>query len=364
MAPSSGLRVCIVALTSRGHFRAEWYPTRFAIILNHKIRPPRCGRPARGSRPGKEPEHSASRSSLPLDGRKCGWSMRQDREMLKVFLLQHPHSFTPRGVRTTRRGYAPIWPVALPGPFGSLNVLLTAIVGTFGALCFLSARESVGVRNNGTKFTESSMAFSSQCDQDSVWVIRHGEKTPFAAPGSREVLELNATGWRRAYYLRDLVSNGAWPRFSHVFASSPVPAGAALREWQTVEPLATALGLPVDLAFSANETEAIARAAIEAARTGTCGSTVLIAWEHCRIPSLLMAMGCERDDCVRCWPDGMYDTVVSLDLNDEGPPSVRGVRLQREAFAPDVLGYRDYQCGADQQHRAYSRCQFADGTWL
>ena len=287
--------------------------------------------------------------------------MAGHQQTLKVRLLHPPQSRTARSIN--RRGYAPtpIWPVALPGPLGRLNVLIAAIIGTFGALCFLSAREEARTRTNGTDaFSE---AHAKPCYFDHIWVIRHGEKTLAPTPGSREVLELNATGMRRAQFLKGLVSQGIWPRFSHVFASSPIPAGAALREWQTVEPLASALGLRVDLTFSQNETEALARAALEAARAGQCGDTVLIAWEHCRIPSLLMAMGCNHHECARCWPDGCYDTVVALDVNDEGAPNVRRATLRREGFAADVFGYKGYQC-AVQEHRTYSRCQFADGTWL
>ena len=284
--------------------------------------------------------------------------MERDRETLKVRLLQHPHFSRPR-YSAPRTGYAPVWPVALPGPCGQLNVLIISILGTFGALCYLSARETRDGGSNSTLFSD----MTSECEHDHVWVIRHGEKTLQPAPGSREVLELNVTGLSRARFLKGKVLQGLWPRFSHVFASSPVPAGAALREWQTVEPLASALGLTVDLTFSQNETNAIARAALEAARAGQCGDVVLIAWEHCRIPALLMAMGCKREECVRCWPDGAYDAVVALSVSDKGAPDISGATLGREGFAMDVVGYEGYQC-AEQERRMYSRCRFPDGTWL
>ena len=195
------------------------------------------------------------------------------------------------------------------------------------------------------------------CDP-SVWVIRHGEKSPNPQPGSPEVLGLNATGVARANFLSSLVANGSWPRFGHIYASSPRAPPHVLRELQTVLPLSTVLNTPVDTSFAQVETAALAAAARKAAHT-TC-APVLISWEHCRIPSLLIALGCESDACTRCWPDGDYDTFVALDVGAEPPVAhVRAEGFRRH----EPRGFEGYEC-AGPERIAHSRCRFTDGTWL
>merc|ERR1712194_586468 len=44
-----------------------------------------------------------------------------------------------------------------------------------------------------------------------------------------------------------------------------------------------------------------------------CGSSAVISWEHCHIPSLLQSLGCNNNDvCRRCWADNDFSTVVRL----------------------------------------------------
>ena len=71
------------------------------------------------------------------------------------------------------------------------------------------------------KFAGGADALARKNCDPSVWVIRHGEKSPNPAAGSPEVLGLNATGVARANFLSSLVANGSWPRFGHIYASSP-----------------------------------------------------------------------------------------------------------------------------------------------
>ena len=215
-----------------------------------------------------------------------------------------------------------------------------------------------------------------------IWVIRHGEKSANPQPGSDEVRGLNATGLRRAEYLSHSLEL-SWPRFALAFASNPdVPPGAALRELQTVAPLAAALGIAVNASFSRDETGGLAAAAVAAVRSAPCSAAgrlgggsgrpsasahVLIAWEHCRIPSLLAALGCEAAACAACWADGVYDRVVRLEVAAPargGTPAAADVRVLREGFADDVVGIAsDYEC-ASSSRLAFSRCRLADGSWL
>ena len=276
---------------------------------------------------------------------------RGERESLRVQLLRHAKPPPPSS------GYAPR---VTQASLMRLNLLIAAAVATLIALFFLHARDADLASDNRTNPRTKSDIDISSC-KHLVWVIRHGEKTLNPAPGSREVLELNATGFRRAQYLKSLVVKHDWPQFTHVFASSTSPPGAALREMQTVEPLASTLDLSVDLRFAQEETDALAKAALDAAHASTCGGSVLISWEHCRIPLLLSALGCDRTECSRCWADGVYDSVVVLGFDKEAGKV--SATLRREGFADDVLGYEGYQCARLDRERV-GHCRFPNGTWL
>ena len=143
-----------------------------------------------------------------------------------------------------------------------------------------------------------------------IWIIRHGEK---AANASLD-LDLSPAGVDRAQNLERLVTSGDWPRFAAVYATSPSAPPFVRREYETVAPLAEALGVQINVSFGAFETEGLATDAMRTARTlaaaDDCRSpAILIAWEHCRIPKLRRALGCDTGRCRACWSDLDYDSV-------------------------------------------------------
>ena len=87
-----------------------------------------------------------------------------------------------------------------------------------------------------------------------IWIIRHGEK---AANASLD-LDLSPAGVDRAKNLERLVTSGDWPRFRAVYATSPSAPPFVRREYETVAPLAEALGVQINVSFGAFETEALA----------------------------------------------------------------------------------------------------------
>ena len=135
--------------------------------------------------------------------------------------------------------------------------------------------------------------------QPEVWIIRHGDKRPKSIAGN--YTGLSAVGFARAAYLVHLVAAGVWPRFAAAFASNPRLPNYGLREEETVLPLSSWLGLQVNDSFPLDEEVSLGASAMGAAQ-GSCG-TVLIAWEHCRIPRLMASLGCDDERCQRCWAD-------------------------------------------------------------
>ena len=163
-----------------------------------------------------------------------------------------------------------------------------------------------------------------------IWIIRHGEK---AANASLD-LDLSPAGVDRAKNLERLVTSGEWPRFRAVYATSPSAPPFVRREYETVAPLAQALGVQINVSFGAFETEALAADAMRTARSlaaaDDCRSpAILIAWEHCRIPKLRRALGCDTGRCRACWSDLDYDSVDRFRVFADGgvdvlPPTSEG----------------------------------------
>ncbi|MFD9568326.1 hypothetical protein ACFWBI_00590 [Streptomyces sp. NPDC059982] len=143
-----------------------------------------------------------------------------------------------------------------------------------------------------------------------VMVIRHAEK-PYAGdtaededgvphPGS-----LAGRGVRRAEELHRLFApaeHARLPRPAVLFATGG-PAGAPARCKQTLEPMATALRMPVRGEFALGGEAELARAILEGRMP------VLVCWEHTGVPRLLHALGADRIlGLPAAWPD-RYDLV-------------------------------------------------------
>ena len=130
------------------------------------------------------------------------------------------------------------------------------------------------------------------------------------------------------------MTSGDWPRFRAVYATSPSAPPFVRREYETVAPLAKALDVQINVSFGAFETEALAADAMRTARglaaADDCRSpAILIAWEHCRIPKLRRALGCDTGRCRACWSDLDYDSVDRFRVFAEGgvdvlPPTSEG----------------------------------------
>jgi hypothetical protein len=194
-----------------------------------------------------------------------------------------------------------------------------------------------------------------------VWVIRHGEKDPLPSHSAlasatdvhereeriRIMYELNARGWDRAHHLATLVEKGDWPEFSTLFATRPATQEEALeaypnlaydstgqpmirREYQTLLPLSKVL-LPNNTMIHARYTKGevepaaleITKSAVASAHTNR--SVVLVAWNHCSLPTLVVqGFGCRGDPhCYRCWLDLRYGDVLKLNVTLETTTSTR-----------------------------------------
>jgi len=97
-----------------------------------------------------------------------------------------------------------------------------------------------------------------------------------------------------------------------LFAAANKPTSA--RPAETLQPLATALGLAINSTF---ETTDVGRLAEHLCRADAlAGRTVLISWRHDAIPPLARALGVR--DAPMHWPEPVFDRVWRLLFSADG----------------------------------------------
>ncbi len=154
-----------------------------------------------------------------------------------------------------------------------------------------------------------------------IMIIRHAEKPSdddlvrgVTLGGAHDKHELSVRGWQRAGALvrffaplEDLRVSSPISTPRSIFASAVTEKTPSLRAQRTVDPLADALGVPVDRTYAEGDETTVAAATLSAI------APVLIAWHHKRIPALARAIAGEQLSCPRRWPDDCFDVVWILD---------------------------------------------------
>jgi hypothetical protein len=146
--------------------------------------------------------------------------------------------------------------------------------------------------------------------------LRHAEKP---ATGS----ELNARGWERARALpklflqdRRVLEHGIPVA---IYAGAPPKPGGSVRSIQTMEPTAKALGLKVNTSITRDEIGSLVEAIV--ATPAYEGKTVVVCWEHKKIPLMLSAFGWKTGP--KRWKDSVFDRLWILDFGPAGPVRFR-----------------------------------------
>ena len=151
-----------------------------------------------------------------------------------------------------------------------------------------------------------------------IMIIRHGERPPASGPplgvdaaAQPDIHSLTPQGWARAGALFKLfapATGAPRPGLAHptaIYASGGA-AGEGLRTRQTVTPLATHLGIPVNTQFSKGNETSLAN---EVARRG---EPTLICWQHGELPAIATALQNVTPAPPAQWPDDRYDLVWTL----------------------------------------------------
>jgi len=197
----------------------------------------------------------------------------------------------------------------------------------------------IGCRVSGKP--ASSSASSSETSNETIVVLRHGEK---AAGG---LGQLNCMGLNRSLALPKVLI-GRFGRADAIF--SPSPAGqmregpinrrsySYVRPLATIEPTAIQLGLPVDTQLSFSDIASLQRAVTAPAYAN---STIFIAWEHKYAydfaRQMLRAYGLDRSQ-VPEWPSDDFETLYVFHIHRAaGAPPTMTFAAQQEGMERTLL---------------------------
>jgi len=172
------------------------------------------------------------------------------------------------------------------------------------------------------------MARASMPRSATVLVIRHAEKS-----GDKQDIGLTPAGQARAQayvaYFQALTSGA-----SHLPPPAWLIAAAdekdSHRSRLTLEPLAAALGLPIDARLADADYRTLAQRLREDAHYD--GATTLICWTHKKLPGLAKALGAPASLLPAKWPDEVFGWMLRLDYDAAGELAEATLHNQRLMF--------------------------------
>ena len=159
-------------------------------------------------------------------------------------------------------------------------------------------------------------------------VIRHAEK-----PGDPDDTGLTSAGQARAqayvvYFQRLTVDSVRVAAPSWIIAKADEVESRRAR--LTLEPLAAALGLPIDTDLREEQTQKLAQRLREDARYD--GVTTLVCWSHKHLPKLAKELGAPKSLLPDEWPEDVFDWLLRLDYDAAGELTAATRHEQRLMF--------------------------------
>jgi hypothetical protein len=146
-------------------------------------------------------------------------------------------------------------------------------------------------------------------------IIRHAEKPQdegAGGPGLTPAGEARARAY--ATYFRDFAVDGKALHIDTLVATAD--SASSMRPRLTVEPFSHASGLPLQKPFKNKDVKGLAGWLAG----GAPHRTVLIAWHHGMVPSLLTELGADPNALIPggVWPPATYDWVIYLHYGEDG----------------------------------------------
>jgi hypothetical protein len=150
--------------------------------------------------------------------------------------------------------------------------------------------------------------------RQTILVIRHAEKPGqdgsigVSESGAGDPNQLSVRGWQRAGALTQLFSGESVrhpgdTKPDWLIAAAPSDDHPSLRSVSTLTPLSRLLNLPLSREFTPGDEEALAQ------HLDSLDGTILVAWEHKRIPQLARHLMSGDDIVPISWPDDRFDLI-------------------------------------------------------
>ena len=153
-----------------------------------------------------------------------------------------------------------------------------------------------------------------------IILMRHAEK-----PLGKRDPHLSAKGRQRAQRLARALPV-RFPFIAFLFAARSRPDSR--RPEETLEPLGSLLGLPIDTRFDERDAPALAA---EFSSAPYAQAQILIAWRHEELPALARALG--ATDVPDTWDEAIYDRLWIVDVDFDGSLRFREERLSETVGA-------------------------------
>ena len=158
-----------------------------------------------------------------------------------------------------------------------------------------------------------------------ILIIRHAEKSE-VGPGLSAAGQAHVQGYIR--YFQKTAAGSAAPKLSYVVAAAD--STNSHRPRLTLQPLAQALGLDLELKFASQQSRELAQELTSRPH----GKVILICWRHGKIPDLLQALGAKPNKLLPhgVWPEDDYRRAIELRYDQRGRLLPGGATLMAEGL--------------------------------
>jgi len=186
-----------------------------------------------------------------------------------------------------------------------------------------------------------------------LFLARHCDKNPPWAKEPTKMELCTEQGYLRGEHMAmEFGPGGEYPMPNRLYARRLNRGVYTSRDLYLLWPLAQRLRLLVNTSFSEDGALSLVHS-LEREREAQCLSgkseeTVLVAWDHCSIPALAQALGCDEDICIDCWDDGNFQKMLWLRFTafPKSKPNLSWnltTRAVSEHFAPPkvFMGYKE-----------------------
>jgi hypothetical protein len=160
-----------------------------------------------------------------------------------------------------------------------------------------------------------------------ILIIRHAEE-----PSKGDGLSSRGTDRAQDYveYFKNFTIDSKPVKIDYLFAARD--SSNSRRPRLTLEPIARALGIPIDSQFKSKDFLKLA----EKVESLPQGSNVLICWHHSDIPNLIGALGADTEKLFPKgkWPGKQFGWLIQLRYNEKGD-LVGSKRIKEHIFQND-----------------------------